>query len=197
MTSEVAICNLALGWLGAKPIRSLSDNSIEARLCSYNYDLLREAVLEDVDWNFARRRMVLTAQKAQTDDEWGEYNRFVIREAGQVLHISRVYLDETERHQSDDWRREGNDLIARNASSLYLLYTRNITDPNAFSAGFVQALAARLAADLAVPLTNSRSLQADMWGLYNSKVAAAAANEGSQGANDQIESGSLTRVRGR
>ena len=44
MASKIAICNMALGWLGAPPIASLTENRPEARaLVAWLLDEAREA----------------------------------------------------------------------------------------------------------------------------------------------------------
>lgn len=55
--SAVAICQRALGWAEQRsPFTSLEDNSALARDCKLRYDIRRRAVLEALDWRFARRR---------------------------------------------------------------------------------------------------------------------------------------------
>ena len=52
MTTETEICNIALGYLGANRITSLDieEDSTEHLLCSENYEILRDAVLEEREW---------------------------------------------------------------------------------------------------------------------------------------------------
>jgi hypothetical protein len=61
---------------------------------------------------------------------------------------------------------------------------------------FVQALAARMAAELAIPLSENAQLQGTMWQLYGTKLAEAAARDGQQGSNEYITQRRLTGVRG-
>jgi hypothetical protein len=70
-----------------------------------------------------------------------------------------------------------------------------ISDTSSFSSLFVQALAARIAADAAIPLTENRQLQVDMWGLYNDKLTEAAARDGQQGTSDVVTQRGLTGAR--
>jgi hypothetical protein len=72
---------------------------------------------------------------------------------------------------------------------------KQVTDTAKFSPLFVQALAARIAADAAIPMTENRQLQVDMWGLYGDKLREAAARDGQQGTNDVITQQRLTSVR--
>lgn len=53
--SDVDIANMALRRIGAKTITSLTaDNSKEDRVCNTFYDQVRQELLEDFDYNFAK-----------------------------------------------------------------------------------------------------------------------------------------------
>ena len=56
MATKIAICNMALGWLGAPPIASLTENRPEARYAAQYYDIAVEQCLRDHRWNFAQKR---------------------------------------------------------------------------------------------------------------------------------------------
>lgn len=195
--SAVKICNQALGWIGGNRINSLDQRSTESILCNDNYDELRQVVLEDVAWNFAKARMVLDAKLVPDADFWGDVSIYPIKNAGDVITVDRVFDEQGSEFQTEGWTVEGDNILVpgSNGGRIYVQYTRDVKDPEKFSAGFAQALAARLAADLAIPIAESRQLQADMWNLYNAKIKAAAANEGSQGSNERIRPGNMTRRR--
>ena len=74
---------------------------------------------------------------------------------------------------------------------------QRVVDTAAFSPMFSQALAARLAADAAISITNNRALQSDMWNLYGVKLAQAAARDGGQGANEIVKSNNYITARAR
>ena len=65
MASEIDICNLALSHVGGRPIESFTEGTKEAIECGRFYAFDRDAVLEDHNWNFARKRLDL----ALTSDE--------------------------------------------------------------------------------------------------------------------------------
>jgi hypothetical protein len=85
--------------------------------------------------------------------------------------------------------------ILTNEPKLNIKYIRRVTPPEDFSAGFVQALAARIAADIAIPVTQSRSMQQDMQALYMKKLNDAGTNDGMQGRNQKKVSTKLTNSR--
>ena len=58
MTSEVAICNLALADIGSTSVVStLGESSIEAKYCNIFYTAARDALLEEIEWPFAQREV--------------------------------------------------------------------------------------------------------------------------------------------
>lgn len=204
-SSEVAICNQALGWLGGELITSFSDNSDEAKLCSANYALLRDAVLEEREWTFAVERIELSRLAAVP--KYGFNYQFQIPATViRVLQVSRKgdsngIVGTTERYGTglgsyDEvlWLKEGT-TIRTNASEIYARVLQQVTDPTKHSPAFDQALAARIAMDLAIPLTNSRTLQKDMAAMYGEKIALAAASDGLQGRSLKVRSTSLINVR--
>ena len=191
--SEVSISNQALSWLGEELLISLDDASKAASLCKLNYYPLRDAVLEARDWTFAQKRDVPAV--LLTAPTWGYSHQFQL--PADLLRIIFVGQndDPEERNPVDSWVREQDKILA-NYNVVYIRYAARIEDPNKFSLSFVQALAARLAADLAMPLTNSRGLQSDMYKLYGTKLAEATAFDQMQGKSRIIRADDL-RVRAR
>lgn len=58
--TPIQICNLALSFAGASGISSLADTSPQADECNNFYEIDRDVVLADHDWDFARKRCTLT-----------------------------------------------------------------------------------------------------------------------------------------
>jgi len=182
--SEVAIANMALGWLGANLITSLQDGSTEAKLMDANFFAIRDAVLEEVDWRFATARysLVLSAEKP----EFEYANKFLIKE--NVLKVITV------NENKYDWQREGEYILSDEAVCNIRCIVR-IVSPALFTPLFVQALAARLAADLAMPLTQNRTLQGDMYALYKVKLTEAKSSDGQQGKSRKLRMRKLLQAR--
>lgn len=188
MATEVQICNLALGWLGANLITSLDDESKEAQLCKANYPYLRDAVLEAGNWTFATQWFDLTQVANPPLSEY--VNGFEL-----PSEVLRVMFCGVTRKNPTDWVKEGN-LIRTNDAKCRIQAIRRITDPARFSSLFVQALAQRMAADMAIPLTNSRSLMETHTQLYVMKMKEAESLDNSQGRSRRIRSRWLKQSRG-
>ena len=187
--SDVTICNLALGWLGANLIISLDDAGDEAALCKANYGTSRDATLEARNWTFAssRKRLIPLAEAP----EFGYSYQFQLP----ADNIRVLVAGNDPKFRDDlDWLKE-EDKILSDVQVLYILYTKRIEDPQKFSSGFVHAFAARLASDMAVPLTNSKDMQQLMAQLYLGKLEVAGVMDGIQGKNTKLVSNQLVRVR--
>jgi hypothetical protein len=201
MVSEVSIANQALSWLAIDPITSLDDNDRTSQWMRINYPFIRDAVLEERNWTFATARAVSTVADK---DDWGDMFVHPIPISWQSVYrcyrnISRGPLtgglsSQSANQTSDGWRVEGGNVLAYD-ETVYLWGLLRLTDTGAFSSLFVQALAARLAAEACIPFTENRSLQSDLWNLYSLKLAEAATRDGQQGGNELIISDSLTKVR--
>jgi hypothetical protein len=194
MVSETSICNQALTWLGSEPITSLDEDSREANWMKQNYPFLRDAVLEERMWTFATDRATSTVADM---DAWG--SMYVHPRPTEWMAVYRVYNNVSNEIPnnwitSEGWRMEGGNVLAKDPT-VYMWGLKRITDTGAFSSLFVQALAARLAADAAIPMTENRQLQADMWALYGDKIREATARDGQQGASDKVTQRRLTGVR--
>ena len=190
-TSEVSICNQALGWLGADLITSLSDNSTTAELCKNNYPELRDAVMSEAAWTFATARYKSVTADL---DAWGVKYRHPV--PANWLQVLRVYRTVTNNNkiESVGWVREGN-FILTNEDTVYLWGIDQVTSTSLFSPAFGQCLAARIAADLCVPLTQNVNQQGALWQLYGAKLDKAMMADGLQGSNETIKSGELINAR--
>lgn len=217
MASQVSICNQALGWLGANLITSLDDDNKEAALCKANYDDIRDAVLEEREWTFAVRRITLAP--LVLTPVYGYANQFLLpSDVIRVLNVPDTSFGDTLSffqsgfggvHQGPDqqpqlptFRKEsieqpsatGNVVLA-NTDQLIMRVIWRVTNIGLYSPMFIQALAARIAADLAIPLTQNRVLQKDMWALWDMKLRRASSMDGIQGKMEVKRANAVQRVR--
>ena len=178
MASQLDICNLALSWIGGKKISDLAEDSVEAQLVSTNYPLSRDAVMAARMWTFATKTATPSPSAGTPPVPW----TYQYQLPSDCLRVFRV-LDGQQNPTA--WVRQGNYVLA-NVTGIVMTYVSQVIDTSLFSPGLVQALAARIAADLAVTYTENRSLQADLWAIYEKKMEEAAAVDGSQGRSDRL-----------
>jgi hypothetical protein len=192
-TSEVSVANQALGWLGLDSIISLDDNTKSAALCKLNLPPLRDVILEGSDWSFAQKRWECVA--IVDAPVWGySYQLMLPPDCLRICYVT-AHPDEYESMPLEPWVREGN-LILCNTDRAYIRYTGREEDPKKWTEGFAQALASRLASDIAIPATNSQQHMQLMYKLYQDKLREAVANDGRQaGRRQRIISNDLKQVR--
>ena len=192
--SVVSICNIALGNIGVDPITSSefqAKSSTVAGLCDRLYEPLRDAVIEAHDWTFAIKRTRLP--KLANPDSWGWSAQF--KKPNDCLRL--LYVTDRAVESPDGqipWVLEDDKILA-DADALYIKYLRKVQDPNKFTAAFVQALAARMSMDLAMPLTNSASMMQTMAALYEAKKDEAKIIDGLQGRKRHQVTSSLVAAR--
>ena len=190
--TNISICNLALSWLGGNIITSLQDDSTEAKLCSANFDSSRDAALEDGDWSFAIGRCI--PAKLSEPPAFGFSAQYQLPKNPLCLRVIDVSKSPDFLDPLNVWVKEG-DRILCNYEAIYIRCIQQVVDTTRFSPGFVQTCAARLAADICVPLTHDKDLFAYYWQLYKDKKMEALAVDGMQGINKGLRSTQLLRVR--
>jgi hypothetical protein len=159
MANQVDICNLALGLLGAEPIGALS----ESVPCGTHWETSVKATLQAFDWSFARKRQELS--QSSTSPAFGfDYSYPLPADCLQPLIVNRG--------TGTEWIVEGENILT-NEDEIELIYTAYITDEGSFPPLFVDALAARLGADIAPSVTRNFSLQQQLMQLFDLKVGIA------------------------
>ena len=194
MSERIDVCNLALTWLGHDPITGLDDESDAAELCVLNYDLARDATLEAHDWSFALKRFV--PAKDATAPAFGPANRFRI--PSDIMRVVSVDYDpdqySTSRREAADWTVESG-FILTSDDAIYCRGIRRIDDEGIYSALFCHAFAAKLAALIAMPLTQSRSLFEQMTQMYTGMVMEATNRDSQQGRTRRLRNRGWLKAR--
>lgn len=185
MASPVDICNLALGAVGANPISDLAESSSQAELCSRFYDLSLDLCLQAFDWTFASTRQAAIAQ-ASTPPAFGWTARYLIPAA--CLQVRDVRDQSGNRYEENTWAQE-NGYILLNADpgvAIGLRYTARITDTALLPPDLVEAVAYRLAAFLAIPMTENRQLRDSCLQDYGRALVAAMLWDGKRKAKETM-----------
>lgn len=174
MASDVGICNSALIKLGVGiPITAIdpSDGTKNANLCSEQYAKLRDDLLRAHDWNFAVKRVKL-GQLSDTPAFGFDFAYQLPSDWIKTLLVSPSISDSAAVRYAIEGR-----TILSNSSDIYLRYISRITDPNVMDASFREALAWRIAIDLAQPVTASTTVQEAMQRGFDRKIAGADAQD--------------------
>lgn len=183
-TSDVDIVNQALTRLGQEPITTLTESSRAARAASRVYDHVRRETLADHPWNCAMKRTALAA--SATEPEWGYDYAYPL--PSDFLRLIRT--DDMD----DEFRIEGRSILS-NANTMQIVYLYDITNVQEMDYPFQSAFAARLAAQLAVPLTGDKALKQQMMQEYEIVLNNARFVDSQQSPIDRIELSTLIAAR--
>ena len=139
----------------------MSENSKNARECNAVFDDVREGVLTDYIWTFAQKRIALATvdeTPAYTDD----LMTVVYSKPSDFLQLNFTNF------QFAKVRVEGKRILS-DTSGLRIKYTFRAFDTNGYHPKFTEALAAKLAAEIAYAITSNRTLAESLFTIYYEK----------------------------
>lgn len=182
MASEVQIARLALQHLGDRyDITSLTEASPEAEQVNLVFDTVRDMVLREHPWKFARKYATPAALSGVVPGNW-DYMFTYPPDALRVLHIVNPLGDDQPpirfevAQNSDDLR-----VLLCNESEPTFAYTQKVTDPQQFDPQFVTALSYRIAQYIAMPITGDRGIMSDMKTLADDEIGRAQESDANEG----------------
>ena len=200
MPSTVDIANFALNNLGASNITTLDENSKAARIINQRYDAVRDAVFRAHPWNCLIRR----AQLAQETDTpvFGYAKQYALPTEPfclRVLEFSNGSLSYPQDNMTSNtggpvFVIEGRKLLTDEGTAR-IKYIGRVTDPQEYDASLVEALAARLAAEVCYAITGSTSMVQIQTALYEAKITEARFNDATEGAPQKIEASDFIESR--
>lgn len=162
MASEVGIVNVALRMLGAKRIAALTDDNENAKRANDVYEPLRDYLMRAHVWNFGVKRRKLGQLSSAPTYEFD----YAYQLPSDWLRTVEVHDNSAGTHQAI-YRIEGTSVLS-DAPDIWMMYVWRVTDPNQMTADFRQALSCLIARDIAVAVTNSRTMREDMEREYKS-----------------------------
>ena len=200
MPSTVDIANYALNNLGASNISSLDENSKAARIVNQRYEAVRDAVFRAHPWNCLIQR----AQLAQETDApaFGYTYQYALPTNPYCLRVLE-FSNGTLSYPQDNITNnsggpvfviEGRKLLTDEAVAR-IKYIGRITDPQQYDASLVEALSARLAAEVCYAITGSTSMVQIQTSLYEAKINEARFNHATEGATQRLEASDFIESR--
>lgn len=175
MSSEIDICNTALGYLGDDAnVSSLSppEGSAQAFYCARFYPIARDALLEMHPWSFATKRASLALLSEIPPSPWA----YVYQQPSDALNFISILAPDAQDDNSTGYAgtagnwcgpgpglytpqpytseidSNGVEVIYTNQQYAVLRYTALVSDPTKFSLLFCESLSWLLAAKLAGPI---------------------------------------------
>jgi len=194
MASEVSIVNTSLQLIKhSKQITSLTSGTKEANAAELIYDEMRDLLLDMHHWNFATRRVKLP-QLAGSDDtpafEWDH-----------AYQLPADFIRAISVHEHDlgtasvPYRIEGFQIVS-DADDIFLRYVARVEDPNQMPPTFRRALAKLIAAQLSTALSQSVSLQKELFAQFHDQdLPFAKSTDAIQNMADQLPESDFIMVR--
>jgi hypothetical protein len=158
-TTQLEIANMALILLGQEPLLSFDKDSRNGRAVRAFFEAARVGVLEDGQWSFATKRVVLAPDKTPPAFGWDQ--QFTL--PSDFLKEQFVLND----YDSNIKYRIESGKLLTNSTAPKLIYTWNQTDYSKYTAKFIELLAYKLAAKCAYQATNSRSEEQALFSAYS------------------------------
>ncbi len=186
--NDVALASRALIRIGAAPISSFSDGSVEAEIANALFAPVRDGLLSAYAWGFATGQVALD-----------ELETPPVADYDYAFQLPTDYL----RALSAGTGTRGRGLkyrIARgalhtNSSSAVLTYVFR-PEEEEFPPYFDQAIIARLAAEFCIPITESTSRASALFDLAEDEFRRARQIDAQQDTPNAIEKFPLTDIRG-
>ena len=150
---KTGIANLALGNLGEASIQSLSDNNARARACSSRIDDVIVTILRMHVWNSALERKLLT-NIGEPIFGWNY-----------IYQLPADYIKVVEVEPVSKYMVEKKNILS-NEKTLHLLYVATPTDINNLDPLLAEAIAMKLAWEIAETLTSKAGLKQEMMQKY-------------------------------
>tara|TARA_R110002020_G_scaffold379230_1_gene590394 strand:+ start:3234 stop:3827 length:594 start_codon:yes stop_codon:yes gene_type:complete len=157
MPSKVDVANRALRMVGATRITSFTQGTPSANAVNDIYDEILKELLASAKWKFAKKRSNL-ARSSTTP----------VYEFDYAYAMPSDWLRTIDVHDNDNGTgnfeyREGQvgsqNVLETDSEQVYLTYVYFEQDPNLMTSTFRSALSTALGRDLAVPLSESGTLQ--------------------------------------
>lgn len=161
-TSEVSICNMALGELGQPPITSLTQQGKAAALCNQWYDAARRELMASAPWPCCKRWAGGVRMGSDPMPPW-QFAYVYPSDALRVHHIKRDFTHEKpppfeiSLQSLSDTKQ-----INTNHATPIFIYSVDMEDPSRFDQDFVQALSKMLAAKMCMVLTKNLKMKVDL-----------------------------------
>jgi len=150
---KTGIANLALNSLGEARIQNLTDNNARARACTARLEDVITTVLRMHTWNSALERAVLTNVGAPIFG-WN-YMFQLPTDCIKVVEVNPISRYQVEKKN-----------ILSNEKTLNLLYIGNPTDISVLDSLLAEAIAMKLALEIAETLTSKQGLKQEMMQKY-------------------------------
>lgn len=188
-TSDIAIANRALTKLGVARIISFGDNNEQARALQSMYAMVRDSELRAYTWNFSIKRASLAALVDAPAFDWARQFQLPT-DCLRLLWAGEFYpgpdLSDFNNGKFKEYEVEGRVIMSNLPAPLKIRYVAQITDPTFFDPLFGEALACKLAVELAESMTTSSTNRQLAWEEYKQAMLKALRADAIEAPSDPI-----------
>lgn len=186
--TDVALASRALIRIGAAPITSFTDGSVEAEIANALFEPVTNALLSSYAWSFATAQAELTQLVSEP-----------LADYSYAYQLPNDFLRALSAGAGSRGRglnyRIHQDNLHTNSSAVVLTYIFRPDEEN-FPPYFDQAVIARLAAEFTIPITENTSRAEAMFKMAEDEFRRARQVDAQQDSPNRIEDFTLTDVRG-
>ncbi len=186
--NDVALASRALMRIGAAPITSFDDGSVESQVAEALYGPARDAILSAYGWSFATGQVELVRLQ---DAPIADYN-YAYQLPNDFLRALSAGVGVRGRGQN---YRIANGRLYADSSSLILTYVYR-PEEETFPPYFDQVVISRLAAEFTIPITESTSRAEAMFNMADREFKRARQIDAQQDTPAALENFPLIDVRG-
>lgn len=158
MASKIEITNIALIRLGANTINSFEEGSVEATNANAIWDTARTSLLRDHPWNFAIKDVEIPQSTVAPVVQYSCKYQL----PSDCLRLLEVYGD-------SNYKLKGRE-VHTNSRTCKIKYIYDVTDTTVWDSSFIDVMSAKLAFELAYPVTKSNSLMQQMGEIFSLKI---------------------------
>lgn len=185
--TKIDLCARALVKLGASAIASFEEETAEAQVCAQLYEPTLESLLAAYPWRFALKKTTLARLIDKPSADY-QYAFQVPKDCVRVLSAGNGF-----KSQGIDYKIVGKTLHT-NANKVIISYISKLDESN-FPVFFCNALIAKLAAEMCLPLTESTSRTEYMYKRFEEELKTAKLTDSQQDIAPCFQDFSLIEVR--
>jgi hypothetical protein len=180
--TDLQIAQLALQNIGDRfDITSLDEASPEAEQVALVYDHVRDMLLREHPWGFAKRFTNPAALVGTPPDDW----LYMFTYPADALKVTRIVNPAGRKALPIEFavgrNADNNKVLMCNLEEPEIEYIKLITDAGMYDPAFVLAFALRLSAAIAMPITGDRGIMLEMRQLASEAVSLAKSEDGNEG----------------
>lgn len=176
MAAPIEIINRALSKIGETRIRSLDQETKAAGLAMSMFDMVRDAELSAHNWNFAKDRILIPAMVDTPVFGWA-YQYQIPSDCLRILLAGswpQAFVGDYIGWDTSQYTIEGTRILTNIGPALSLQYIKQITDTGIYPLTFVDALACKLAVEMAESIQGSnQDKKKVLWAEYDRSIQTA------------------------